>query len=251
MPILYIASIGQTAATKKQYWNDAREYFRYTESIVVCGKNLVENVTRFLDANANLIVIDHPFRGMEDYAKTVDSIVTQAVDLIVFYRKRGCDLDEIVVNTAGGTEKMSCIIKDAVDILKKIAPCVTHVWGSIHGYHTQYTVKTDISSDDILDKALYLLNKEKAPKRVLSPKMQEESVKDTVETLPVKHKRRKITIVDPETTVQREASAKRRQEQKAEKRKQRKEARRERHLRRTQKPGTRFLNLIKDILGWK
>lgn len=149
MSIIYVASIGQTAATKRYYWNDARERFRYTESVLICSKQLVEPVSRFLDKNANLIIVDSPFYGGDGYVSVVKAIVKQVMSIVKNHEKKGKWIDEIVVNTAGGTEKMSCIIKDAVDVLRRLFPYVTHVWGATNGYETTYTVKPKIDLDEL------------------------------------------------------------------------------------------------------
>lgn len=239
MSIIYIASVGQTAATQSHYWDDAKEYFKYTESILLCGKNLVDQVGRFLDPNTNLVILESPFYGMEGYSKAVGAIVMQAVDLIVFYRKHGCELDEIVVNTAGGTEKMSCIIKDAVDILKQIVPYVTHVWGARHGYKTIYTVKSNINAEDIISKANHFLNKAEQTepneldyfqeKLAESPRSKPQPIlrnhvetEETIEqpTKQPKKKRKQYNRkpIDPKRIAQREEQQRRRQEKKKAKR---------------------------------
>jgi len=152
MSIIYVASIGQTAANRRQYWADAKERFRYTESVVICGKNLVEQVSRFLDHNCNLVIIDSPFHGRDGYVPAIKDVVKQVMDIVDFYEKMGQEIDEIVVNTSGGTEKMSCIIKDALDILRELFPYVTHVWGSTDGYQTVYTVKPKFDPAEITEK---------------------------------------------------------------------------------------------------
>jgi hypothetical protein len=159
MSIIYVTSIGQTAATKRYYWDEAKEHFRYTESVVICGRNLVDQVSRFLDHNANLVIIDHCFHGVDGYVGAVKDIVRQVLSIVDYYNKMGQGIDEIVVNTAGGTEKMSCIIKDALDILYKFKerqddfPYITHVWGATNGYQSIYTVKPKIDAEEMYEKA--------------------------------------------------------------------------------------------------
>jgi len=251
MSIIYVASIGQTAATKKYYWRDAKERFRYTESVVICSKNLVEEVSRFLDKNTNLIVVDSPFYGMDGYSKTVEMIVRQVMDIVFFYRKKGHDIDEIVVNTAGGTEKMSCIIKDAVDILKKLFTHVTHVWGATCGYETRYTVKPNIDVEDIYDKIrLIEEGRSKPVEKVFFDQPQEKSVEPVilpktpieevsvaqeipilrVDTQPKKSKQKpKEKILDENIKKQQEKAAERRQQIKEKKRLAKEQLRKEKH----------------------
>lgn len=151
MSILYITCVGSTAAKTPFYWEGARQRFQYTESIVLCGRPQVDAVTRFLDPNSTLIVLEHPFRGAEGYREAIRDILKTVTSLITFYKKRGVELDEIVVNSTGGTEKMSCIIKDCVSILREVHPCVSHYWGSRDGYsEPEYTRKPEIDNADFL-----------------------------------------------------------------------------------------------------
>ena len=154
MSIIYVASIGQSAATKYHYWQDAKKRFNYSESVLICSSQLVDKVSKFLDKNTNLIPIENAFYGNDDYKKYVKAIVKQVMDIVAFYENNGQIIDEIIVNTSGGTEKMSCIIKDAVDVLKKLFPFVTHVYSGNYGYETIYTIKPDINIDEIIENFL-------------------------------------------------------------------------------------------------
>lgn len=251
MAIVYVASIGQTAATKSYYWRDARERFRYTESVLICSKQLVESVSRFLDKNANLIVVDSPFYGADGYVTVVKAIVKQVMAIVKAHEKRGHWIDEIVVNTAGGTEKMSCIIKDAVDVLRRLFPYVTHVWGATNGYETAYTVKPTINLDDIcapferpqkeqcVQEELFLpcsLKKQDSaavapvPQTVpVSPQVATPETKVVSEPRTEKVQPKKAKKCDENTTAIREAALAERKRQKEAKRLAREETRQRRH----------------------
>jgi hypothetical protein len=149
--ILYVASIGQSAAKHRRYFRDAKRYFNFDESIYFVCEQLKDEIIPYLDKNSNLVVVKHPFSGNGDYLSLVKELVKQVLDILKFYEKHGQCLDEIIVNTAGGTEKMSLIIKDAVDVIKKIFPYVTQVWGGNVGYETTYTRKPNIDIEEFVN----------------------------------------------------------------------------------------------------
>lgn len=251
MSIIYVASVGQTAALNRYYWDDAKEYFKYTESVIICGKNLVSKVSHFLDPNTNLVVIDNPFVGMEGYAKAVEDIVKQVLDIIVIYRKGGYDIDEVVINTAGGTEKMSCIIKDAVDIIKKIFPYVTHVWGATDGYKTRYTVKSSINAKDIIEKYQpRLTGEEPLSPQIIKPEPSKPVAQEETEPIckpKLRHKKSSPRKdVDPAVLAQERARNEKRKQAKEAKRHKLEQLRLERHRKRMEE-SQGYLAKIKHV----
>ena len=246
MSIIYVASIGQTAALQRHYWDDAKAYFHYTESVIVCGQNLVEQASRFLDSNANLVVIQQQFRGADGYVGAVKDIAKQVMDIVDFYEKMGQSIDEIVVNTAGGTEKMSCIIKDALDLLRRLFPYVTHVWGSTSGYQTVYTIKPKIDIDSIYQKIVNRKNaKPEMPEELPIPQSKirlvpvitpveaknESVARDGIKKKKKKHPRpaKIVPAIDPKVKAEMEAAETRRKQKRQKRQEELKRIRRERH----------------------
>jgi len=166
MSVLYISNIGQMACFNEFVWINARKEFNYTESIFIVSSGLESEARKYIDENSHVIILAHPFHGTEYYEKYIDKIVKTVVTIINDYRRSGLDIEEIIINTAGGTEKMSLIIKDCVEILNDIHPNVRQIWGAFAGTTSIYTEKPNIDSksksNEILAKHL-IGKREKAP----------------------------------------------------------------------------------------
>lgn len=243
MSIIYVASIGQTAATKKHYWFDAKARFKYTESVIVCSAALLEQVSRFLDPNANLIVIQNPFHGTGDYTRAVEDIVRQVMDIIAAHSAKQRMVDEVIVNTAGGTEKMSCIIKDAVDVIKQMFPYVTHVWGGRVGYETIYTVKPNINVDDIKAKveAKYTKKTEEKipePELIILPETKTEETQEPPKTpnfCKIKKQKKQKKQKLAQDLIKRKQAEEAKKQRKEEKKRKREERRQQKHAEKMKK----------------
>jgi len=234
MSIIYVASIGQTAATKHHYWTGAKERFKYNESVIVCSASLLETVSRFLDKNANLVIVEKPFYGTCGYAAAVEDVVKQVMDIIAAHANNGNMVDEIIVNTAGGTEKMSCIIKDAVDVIKGLFPYVTHVWGANRGYETVYTVKPNVVDELKAKFENRYIQPKSSPKQPVKsiqaiPTPVPEPEKPTVVIKKKRHKKAK-QVVDPAIQAAKAQAEQRRKALRKEKRARLKQKQKEQNL---------------------
>lgn len=149
--VLYIAAIGTSASLDQRYWHEARKRFNYTESIALCGgKKIAEQAAKFFDRNTNVIIMESPFYGSDEYEEPIKQAVQIAKDLVIFYKEKHLEIEEIVVNSIGGTEKVSLAVRDIAMILKNLFPNVTHVFFACDGYNVRYSVKPNINLRDFL-----------------------------------------------------------------------------------------------------
>ncbi|MFA5071166.1 MAG: hypothetical protein WC511_02235 [Candidatus Pacearchaeota archaeon] len=149
--ILYIVSTGITASKRHNFLQHAEETFCFKEAIVFCGENIVDEISLQLKPNTSLVTISNPFHGTDDYLSTLRKLFKQVRIILKKCAKSGNTIEEILVNTSGGTEKMSCIMHDLIEIMKHydLAPVITHIWCGVDGYTPVYTTKPKIILEDI------------------------------------------------------------------------------------------------------
>jgi len=165
MSVLYVGSVGQTAALHRNLWEDAKRMFKYDEAIMLCSENFKDDAIKLMDASCNLVLMNSQFHGAENFKDTVVDMVKQVMDIVKSRDKRGLPIPTVVINTAGGTEKMSCIMKDVVEVLKRLLPDVKHIWGARPGYETVYTVKPELDLNDICEKFMSRCMRKAAKKK--------------------------------------------------------------------------------------
>ena len=92
-------------------------------------------MSKYPDISVDVVPIKYVHRGNSDFQDIV-SLLLQAVERAEITKE-----DKIVINSSGGTEKMSCIIHRLNDILKHQGFNVRHVFGTvdIHSYEVLFT----------------------------------------------------------------------------------------------------------------
>jgi len=146
---LYISPAGKTAVAVDGFLDRAKEEFNFGLAILLTDCQYTTKLyDKFSNENVIIVPISDPLCGAVDYLPTVRRLVKQSM---LF-----CPNPEIIIlNSSGGTEKMTSIIKDAGDILALKYP-VKRVFGiyDIVSRDVIFTVKPDIDRTAELNSAI-------------------------------------------------------------------------------------------------
>ncbi len=128
MKIVYVTPLGKSATKQKDALLEAMQQFHFTDLVIFTSSNLYFELIgnlfeRYPDIGISICPITCPFSGNSDYMDILGQLI-QFVDKIE-------DPKEIIINSSGGTEKMSCIIKDLCYTLRQKNYNVKHVFGSV------------------------------------------------------------------------------------------------------------------------
>lgn len=119
---LYITPAGKTALYIDNFLDRAKEEFGFDVAIILTDASKTNILyDKFCQDNVIIVAISDPCFGVSDYLPTIKRIVQT---VLVFCP----EAEEIIVNSSGGTEKMTSIVKDASDILGTIYP-IKRAWG--------------------------------------------------------------------------------------------------------------------------
>ena len=142
---LYISPAGKTALAVDGFLDRAKEEFGFDIALLLTDSQYTARLyEKFSNENVIIVPISDPLCGAMDYIPTVKRIVRQSV---LF-----CPNPEvIIVNSSGGTEKMTNIIKDAGDMLALHYP-VKRVFGiyDIVSKDVIFTIKPDFNKDELM-----------------------------------------------------------------------------------------------------
>ncbi len=126
----------------------AREEFGFDIAILLVGSNMANDFyNKFYTENIIIVPIANPFFGNSDYKATLRRIIKKA---ILFCP----NAEQVIINSSGGTEKMTSIIKDVSDVLSRKFP-VIRVWGIYDsvGGDVIFTMKPNIDIEKELAEA--------------------------------------------------------------------------------------------------
>lgn len=119
---IYITPAGKTALFITNFLDRPREEFGFDLAVMLSDCAYVNDLYEKYKGESLLIIpISNPYFGVADYLPAVRRVVKQT---LLF----GSKPEQIVINSSGGTEKMTNIIKDAGDILALKYP-VLRVFG--------------------------------------------------------------------------------------------------------------------------
>lgn len=108
---IYITPAGKTALLIGNFLDRPKEEFGFDLAVMLSDSAYTEKLyEQYSTENILIIPISNPYFGVVDYLPTVRRLVKQT---LIF----GASPDNIIINSSGGTEKMTNIIKDAGDIL--------------------------------------------------------------------------------------------------------------------------------------
>lgn len=118
----YLTPAGKTAIIVDGFLDRAKEEFGFDLAILLTDNAYTAKLyEKFADENVYIVPIYNPLYGLMDYKPAVQRLLRQT---LLFCP----DPELIIVNSSGGTEKMTNIIKDAGDILSLKYP-VARVFG--------------------------------------------------------------------------------------------------------------------------
>ena len=146
---LYISPAGKTALIVDGFLDRAKEEFGFGLSILLTDAQHINKLyDKFCNENVIIVPISDPLFGSMDYLPTVRRIVRQAIMFCP-------DPELIIVNSSGGTEKMTNIIKDAADIMALKYP-VKRVYGIYDKVSKDvvFTVKPEVDKEFEIDSAI-------------------------------------------------------------------------------------------------
>ena len=128
MKTIYVTPLGKSATKQKDALLEAKQQFNFTDLVVFTSSNLyfelVGNLLdRYPDIGINICPITCPHSGSSDYIDILNQLIKYVEDI-------GAD-NKVIINSSGGTEKMSCIIKDLCYTLRQKNYKVRHVFGSV------------------------------------------------------------------------------------------------------------------------
>ena len=119
---IYITPAGKTALFIANFLERPKEEFEFDLAVMLSDAAYTNDLyEKYKGENLLIIPMSSPYFGAIDYLPTVRRVVKQTL----IY---GGDPELIVVNSSGGTEKMTNIIKDSGDILELKYP-VLRVFG--------------------------------------------------------------------------------------------------------------------------
>lgn len=143
---IYLSPAGKTALNVEGFLDRAKEEFEFDLVILLTDSTYTTRLyEKFRNENVYIVSLAHPLYGLADYIPSVKRLVRQT---LMFCPHP----DLIVVNSSGGTEKMTNIVKDAADILSidhKILR-VFGVYDVVYG-DVVFTMKPEIDRRDILE----------------------------------------------------------------------------------------------------
>lgn len=145
---LYITPAGKTALLASNFLERAREEFGFDIAILMVGSNMAnEFYNKFYQENVIIIPISNPFFDNSDYLPVLRRIVKKTVLFCP-------NAEQVIINSSGGTEKMTSIIKDVSDVLSRRFN-VLRVWGIFDsvGGDVIFTTKPEVD----VEKELKLL----------------------------------------------------------------------------------------------
>ena len=119
---IYVTPAGNTALKVDNFLDRAREEFGFDLAFLLTDADrAVKMYNKLFRDNVIIIPLPDPVLGMSDYIPTIRRIVRKIVQM--------CDEPELIIlNSSGGTEKMTNIIKDVGSILETYFN-VMRVWG--------------------------------------------------------------------------------------------------------------------------
>lgn len=129
MKTVYITPMGKSATKQKDALLEAMQQFHFTDLIIFTSSNLYFELMgnlfdKYPDTRIAICPITCPYSGNSDYVDLLHQLI-KAVEDVEGEKK-------IVLNSSGGTEKMSCIIKDLWYTLRQKNYDVRHVFGSMN-----------------------------------------------------------------------------------------------------------------------
>jgi len=146
---LYISPAGKTAVSVSGFLDRAKEEFGFDLAVLLTDTQYTSKLyEKFCNENVIIVPISDPLCGSMDYLPTIRRLVKQS---LLFCP----DPEIIVINSSGGTEKMTSIIKDAGDILSLRHP-VRRVFGiyDVVSKDVIFTIKPEIDKETELDKIM-------------------------------------------------------------------------------------------------
>lgn len=142
---LYITPLGKTASLQKDPLVAAKKQFNFDKVVGMTSDKLYFQIVSKLnkvypDVEVSVYPISAVYSGNRDYYGHVQALAS----IVTHQLNKG---DEVILNSSGGTEKMSCIIKDVKDILRHRGIKVTHVFGTVD-IHTKEVLFTEVPEID-------------------------------------------------------------------------------------------------------
>ncbi len=142
---VYLSPAGKTAVIVNGFLDRAKEEFGFDIAILLTDNAYTMKLyEKFADENVYIVSILNPLYGLLDYVPAVRRLVRQT---LLF-----CPSPEMVIlNSSGGTEKMTNIVKDAGDILALTCQ-VTRVFGvyDTSSKDVVFTKKPELDKQDEL-----------------------------------------------------------------------------------------------------
>lgn len=148
MSVLYVTSLGKTASKQEDALEAAKTIYQFDRVVAISSCSLYYKIVAnlllsFGEENIFVHDIKHPYSGSSDYLDEVTILLNSI-------KSMAGKNDEIVINSSGGTEKMSCIIKDVSDILRCQNYKVKRIFGT-RDIHTGEVIFTELPDINILD----------------------------------------------------------------------------------------------------
>lgn len=144
MKVVYVTPLGKSATKKRNALLEAMQQFHFTNLIIFTSSNLYFELVgnlfrRYPDVEMSICPITCPFSGNDDYIDILNQLIRSVEDIP--------GEKEIIINSSGGTEKMSCIIKDLCYTLKLKNYKIRHVFGSV-SLQTDEVIFTEVPDID-------------------------------------------------------------------------------------------------------
>ena len=108
---VYITPAGKTALLVTNFLERPKAEFGFDLAIMLSDTGYTNKLyEKYREENLLIVPISNPYFGDTDYLPTVRRLVKQTLTYVR-------DPELIIINSSGGTEKMTNIVKDAGDIL--------------------------------------------------------------------------------------------------------------------------------------
>lgn len=151
---IYITPAGKTACLIDDFLKTPFDEYRFDMAVVLCSSGHRSAILKKTEGYTTAVIeMQNPYFGSLDYLHIVRRVVSAVVSL------SQDSPEHIIINSSGGTEKMSSIIKDVYSILNLRYTC-SHVFGI---YNTElkeviFTECPKINSTEILNDQLRSLD---------------------------------------------------------------------------------------------
>lgn len=141
---VYVTPGGKTATLSDDFLDKPKEEFNFDLAVILSSIELKDKIIKSC-INHSVVVVEmlNPYYGDSD----IEPVVRRLVKAILLFT--GGNIDNVIVNTSGGTEKMALIVREVAQVMGVKYP-ISHVFG-IYNKTLQEVIFTQLPKLDTVD----------------------------------------------------------------------------------------------------